>query len=456
MGGAAFAADGFYTPRIPSEIYEKVLQDIESKLAPLYESAVHAIPAPEKPDHGDIDILAAPLPDKQPQPAEIAKIIGAKNFYTASSANEVMNFAIPWPTNSNQSSDTDKPERFIQVDLTVCSSAADLSWRLFAFGHGDLLNILSKMIYPKGLTLSSQALWLRIPNLDTRNKRNTRIELSKDPKQVMTFLGLNPARFYTPFLTREEMMVYIATCRFYDPARIYQYTETKRNAGRDGSPAPKERSQLESRPLFRYWTESFIPAHRDDPPCESAQMTRTEVEEEAFKFFGGDTRQRYDTVKHEIGTMLAREKLWVGIKADVAKKNPKITETELHDTLRAVRREIIAPGNSKPTDPNLSDVQRAYLELNWTTVHEWAIENYAAALARWRELVARSRMPPTTDTKKTNKYSTSEVESYTEVDDSVILQMKSEGASWTDILGVLGKKSKSQLQAYWKSDLQQG
>lgn len=466
MGGAAFASDGLYTPRIPTAIYEKVLEDIESRLAPLFEVVTHAIDAPEKSDHGDLDILAAPLAGKQPQPEEIAKLLDAEKYQNASVANPVIYLALPWPTlNSTETQTTtgspddekltsEEAQKFIQVDLRICRSMPDLYWQLFAHGHGDLVNILASIIRCKGLTLSSQALWLRIPDLDTKNKRITRIELSKIPEQVMTFLGLKPDRFWHPFATRDEMMTYIATCRFYDPARLHEH-EIKRKELIEGPLNSRDKSALENRPLFRYWSETFLPAHKNDSPCSAAHITRSEIEEEAFKFFGGDTRQRYNTVKHEVGTMLAREKLWSGIKTAIAENNLEMTETDLHDTLRAVRREIVASGDPDSTASHLSDVQKAYLMCDWPTVHHWAVTNHAAALARWREMVARSRMPPVVHEKKANKYSTSDLETYTPAEDRVIVQMKNENASWTQILGVLGKSSKSQLQAHWKNVLQE-
>jgi predicted protein tyrosine phosphatase len=451
MGGAAFALDGLKTPRMPSSIYRKALHDIEIKLAPLFRVVTHSIEAPEKADYGDIDVLAVSLPGKLPQVDKIADLIEAKKYQSAGVDNANMHFAAPWPaTGKNE----DVGEKYVQVDLTVCSSELDLRWRLFAHGHGDLVNILASTIRHKGLTLTSQALYLRVPGLETNNKKSTRIELSRSPEHVLNFLGLNPGDFWRPFATRRDLMTYIATCRFFDPAHLREQVLARREGLSAASSNSRDKSQLECRPLVRFWYDVFISSHACDAPGANAHITRADVEKEAFEFFGGDTRQRYEKVKLEVGTMLAREKLWVGVKEAITQNAPYLNATDLHDTLRAVRREVVASGKPDLKSPNLSEVQKAYLMCDCLFVHEWAVENHAAALRRWKELVARSRMPSSADEKKANRYSTSELETYTVKDDEVITRLKADGVGWGDILGVLGKKSKSQLQAHWKNDLQ--
>ena len=51
---------------------------------------------------------------------------------------------------------------------------------------------------------------------------------------------------------------------------------------------------------------------------------------------------------------------------------------------------------------------------------------------------------------KQHAFSTSAEETFTDADDVIILQMKSESQSWAEILKALGKTSKSQVQARYK------
>jgi hypothetical protein len=51
-------------------------------------------------------------------------------------------------------------------------------------------------------------------------------------------------------------------------------------------------------------------------------------------------------------------------------------------------------------------------------------------------------------------HSTNDLETYHAKDDKKIIGMKQSGKSWGEILEAIGKKSKSQLQAHWKNDLQ--
>jgi predicted protein tyrosine phosphatase len=50
--------------------------------------------------------------------------------------------------------------------------------------------------------------------------------------------------------------------------------------------------------------------------------------------------------------------------------------------------------------------------------------------------------------------STNDMETYSAKDNKKIINMKEAGKSWAEILEAIGKKSKSQLQAHWKNDLQ--
>lgn len=482
MGGSTFTTDGLFTPRMPQNVYMRVLRQLEGVLLPLFRTVGHAIETPGKLDHGDIDLLAVSNLGSVPSADEIAKAISAKKYFVADAVHGVMHFAISWPetaTELNTGEDMDvivsevsrvekasfqhgirngetNMQRYIQVDLTICSSESDFNWRLFAHGHGDLTNIVSSFICHKGLTITNQASYIHIPNLDTASKKLTRIELSKDPMKVLQFLGLDPEIFWKPFTSREAMLTYISTCRFYDPRRVIQETAEKRAELMEAAANPDGKKRHGIRPTFLYWYNEFVPAHKNDPPGSSAHLTRAEVREEAFAFFGGDIRQRYEAQEREVSIKLGQDKLWSDIRANIALENPTMTDKDIHSSVRAVRREIIPRESLTSTNAATTDVQKAYIEHDWAAVKDWAITNHSAALARWQELVRQSRKPVSIDERKLNKFSTSELETYTAEDDATIVQMKQgEQASWSDILLALGKTSKSQLQAHWKKNLQQ-
>ncbi|KAK5100369.1 hypothetical protein LTS08_005118 [Lithohypha guttulata] len=489
MGGHAFALDGLSTPRISTAVYARILPLIEHRLAAHFDIVTHAIEAPAKQDHGDIDLLTVPLLNSRPSTIEIARLLHAERYYSADRSNGVLHFAIPWPDNpsdiDNLFTSTEKSDwkgmesvratrelqpaqpsnittiespnarKYFQVDLTICNSRDELHWRLFALGHGDAVNILSSMIRHKGLTLTTKALYLRIPDIDTSNPKIKRIELSRNLDQVLKFLGIDTSKFWKEFGNLDDLMAYLSTCRFYNPQRLKEATEEKRQELIVASLNPRDKTHLDVRPVFRFWYEKFLPVHENDTPSVDALMSRDEARVETFKFFGGDTKERYESTKKRVGTLVAQDKLWVNLRQDILAQEG-MTEADIDVTIRAIRREIVPAASTTLTSQQLSGLQRAYLECDWATVYDWAITYHTAAVARWHaEIEEKRKKPMMIDVKKSNKFSQSELEIYSAEDDMLIVSMKAAEATWIDILAALGKTSKSQLQAHWKKSLLQ-
>jgi hypothetical protein len=158
MGGSAFSSlpDPPYTPRMPHEIYRRVLSSCSAALRELFVCVAAPIEGPGKKDHGDIDLLVAlerrvvfPTSQNDSVPrtphelmAVVQHILCAKYAIvhpTGSSAN----LAIPWPSNANQhamalheapgteeaaTGHGESKEKYIQVDIRICPSVDQLCW----------------------------------------------------------------------------------------------------------------------------------------------------------------------------------------------------------------------------------------------------------------------------------------------------------------------------------------
>ena len=161
MGGSAFSSlpEPPYTPRMPHEIYRRVLSSCSAALRELFVCVAAPIEGPGKKDHGDIDLLVAlerrvvfPTPQDDSVPrtphelmAAVEHILCAKYAIvhpTGSSAN----LAIPWPLDAGQhdmalheapgtekaaTAHGESQEKYIQVDIRICPSVDQLCWVRF-------------------------------------------------------------------------------------------------------------------------------------------------------------------------------------------------------------------------------------------------------------------------------------------------------------------------------------
>jgi len=466
MGGSAFKEHGLSTPRMPPAVYHFALKQIERELSTLFQRVAHCVEGPGKTDYGDLDILALPDVDKPvPSLNEVGALLNAKSYYELS--NGVFALAIPWPSRSSITSSNSQagsamgvtcdnaiqdhaqpPELYIQLDLRICTSQQEFTWRLFAHAHGDLINIISAMIRHKGLTITDQALYLRIEDLETHNKKLARVELSQNPNQVLRYLGLDPSRFWHPFWSLDEMMTYIATCRFHNPARVNSAdtTELDREDVTRTTLHPYDNDRLDKRPIFQYWFQTYLPAHINDAHGPSAHLTRDQVVRDVFSFFGPALQAKYNQQKAHHTTIIARSQLWTNIRTRILASNPAISNHDLHDTVKALKREILP----SPSETILTPLQTAYSTNDFATVIASAVSTHTAALSRYRHWLKDNQANLEPDKRKTNPYSNSELEVYGAQDDKVLTGLKNNGATWLEVLHALGKKSKSQLQAHWK------
>lgn len=427
MGGAVFAPDGIDTPRIPSATYEQALHRVEQQLRQLFETVQHALLTPEKQDHGDLDILALAPTAGRPGVDAIAFAINAVKYRVADFTNGIYHFAVPWAAKAERvvsfvgqndtsaaaaeeckASSEDETlmpnegrQTCIQVDLTVCATKTELQWRLFAYSHGDAMNILGSIIRRKGFTLTNQALYLRL-GLDTNNKKLNRTKLSSDVDEVLNFLRMNKSRFWTAFETQNSLMAYLSTCRFFDAKHSLGTTEEERL---ELDKRALDKSRMEFRPLFRFWYKDWLPQHQDDQPSEDAHMSKEEAAEDTFRFFGDDVRQMFDARHKELSTMLAGDKFWATTKTMLA--NGHVQDTDLNDTMRALRKELIPPATATRDDDNLTDLHRAYLAQDFDKILDWISANHASVLAQWKAEIEERRSRPqlySTSTKLVNTH----------------------------------------------------
>lgn len=216
MGGSAFTSAPYLlnTPRMPPAVYHRIKSACHACLRELYVFVASPIEGPGKEDHGDVDIIvfleqqaaavAASGPEAgQSQPqfgheqlARIAAALGAEHIIYLKPHLTEANMAIPWPEEEEGEEEQDPTDgapqtkgHHVQVDVRIAQSLAELQWWLFRHAHGDFWQLAGSTIRPLGLTIDEEALWVRVPEIEARDRKRSKVFLSADPDEVLRFLG---------------------------------------------------------------------------------------------------------------------------------------------------------------------------------------------------------------------------------------------------------------------------
>ncbi|KAJ4518369.1 hypothetical protein HRR83_003180 [Exophiala dermatitidis] len=321
--------------------------------------------------------------------------------------------------------------RYIQVDITICPTEEYFKWHLFSYAHGDMWNILGGIIRRFGLTCTSKGLFMRIAEVESHNKEQSRVILTTDRTAVLNYLGLDVKRYWKPFANWDEMMAYAATCRFHDPGRWKERTTEKENkantssseevplpdvamtekkvAGlKTGNPEVKclqlkanDRQRGAKRPVFGYWITEYLPAHANDLPGRDAHLSRQEVVDDAKAYFGPAFAMRFDERKTKWTRLIKVDQLW----ADIRKSLP-VQGAEIGYVMKGMKREIAGKEKGCPIttnedgeaetvdslmlrdlrvqDPAASALRIAFLEERFEDILEWAKTN-------WKEVAERQK-----------------------------------------------------------------
>ena len=303
---------------MPPQVYRFMKEHCHRILGNLYDQVGTPIEGPEKRSFGDIDILVAGAKQLQPDgspPSRLELDRDIKTIAESLEAHRVIHntgegrgsahLALHWPDSM-----TDVPEGedeahflsslanrtvYIQVDIRICDSPEQQSWRLFKHAHGDIWNMLGSTIRPLGLTADETALFIRIPEVEKFNRRRAKIFLTADPHAVLEFLGLSVERFEKPFETLDEMNEYVAQSRMFwiKPAsKDGSDSDEAARAGNQGADDNKaklksnDRRRMNQRLAFRKWIDEFIPSCREQGRFLDQTLTREAVQEEALDRFG--------------------------------------------------------------------------------------------------------------------------------------------------------------------------
>ncbi|SPQ18959.1 ac2f5037-d2d8-49ad-88c3-e09e06d5ec42 [Thermothielavioides terrestris] len=303
-------------------------------------------------------------------------------------------------------------QKYIQVDVRICSDLDQLCWTLFKHAHGDLWNLLGSTIRPLGLTVDEEALWLRIPEIEALDRKKAKVCLTRDPVEVLHFLGLKVEGFWDePFASVDALFDYATTCRFFW-VRETPEDDAECDApgvgvvgGEQGRGRLKanERRRLKGRPVYRRWINEFIPSLRAQGkfipkgPNTSIEEARAALRDEAFSrfFVEPEYRQRLRDWQ------LKRDNEQV--KSLIKELVPGALEPQYRACLVSAMRRIImeddatfgvTPPNSRGEDGFYdTETIRNFVQDNWELVGgaAWAKQQQRAQLAMQLKACGRKR-----------------------------------------------------------------
>lgn len=298
MGGLAFATSGpngspLNVPRMPTDIYKSMVAEIQSKLFTIFRNVVVPREAPGKVDHGDIDFLVEGtlIPWT---PDSIKKTIGATHFITNG---VVYSYAVPYP---------DAPDRHVQVDIETCpgdgtpDSKELFEWTMFMKSDSDLLQILGICHRSLGLTCNDKGLHLSVVEIEPYDKKKALIFLTRNPREVLDFYGLDYAKYEAGFASETELFQWVSSGRFFARS-IFEGRKEKAN----------DRARMKKRPLFRRFVDEFILSN-PEAGIHDKTWTPQEVLDAALDTF--DQRAVYDAMMAEHTLGEREDAFWARVK----------------------------------------------------------------------------------------------------------------------------------------------
>ncbi|KAF2646641.1 hypothetical protein P280DRAFT_464842 [Massarina eburnea CBS 473.64] len=319
MGGQVFAnikPDGVNVPRLPTELYQKISQDLTAKLETLFNRVTTPREGPAKLDHGDIDFLVEGIRSKNEADIwfTIKNLLGAELHLPRGGSHS---FGIPHP---------DIPNAYVQVDVELCpgngtpDSAELFEWTRFMKGDADLLQIIGICHRPLGITCNDRGLHVRVEEIEPYNKKKSQLFLTRDPNEAMRFFGLDSSRYWAGFRDYDDLFNFVSTGRFFAWV-VFDHRVEKSN----------DRSRQSKRAMYRQFVEDYMPAHQEAGVGKT--WTRQQVLEEALTMFR--KHRQYDEMMEEHRMKEEEEALWKTIRDSLPVEGNSLTSA-----LKALRRRV--------------------------------------------------------------------------------------------------------------------
>ena len=207
---------------------------IGSILLRFYSRVIVPPEAPEKVDHGDIDVLVDE-PRFHFTTEDLKQALGAEAHTKAGCTNC---FAI------QLSEDGDK---FFQLDIQACKKGS-LEWASVIYGYGDIWHIIGSTVTRFDLAIDDSGLHARVKKIEGTSRKDRRLCLTSDPQEMMNFLGLDGLKYEQGFSNLDELFDWAVSMPFFQK-KIFQ---------KETNSADEQRIR-EKRPMYAKFVTEWLP-----------------------------------------------------------------------------------------------------------------------------------------------------------------------------------------------------
>jgi hypothetical protein len=428
MGGIAFqqaVASGnptLNTPRMSPEKYQTLKIIYLAKMRVLFpESRVEALKeAPQKTDYGDLDLLVSS--DEDLDGVRLATNLGATGFIHINSKRCILGVPqdgaeSPSPPiqyhETHASAGTKRPlpaqpteEEYAQIDIEVVPPRL-FEWHAFYESYGDMSGLLGQLVSNLGFTVNDKGLILRLKELDDGKAlgymrladKDGMVFLSDEPKQVMTFLGLDSDRYDRGFDTMDDFYEWLARSRLLTDDYVQNLGHRRKNT-------PRQRQKETKRSIIGNFFHEYLPAHRPVDEAEDSIILdlatrRLQWQCEALAFF--DKRDLHDRTRRALVRAIDNQTAEHLLKPIVQRHSGGARDKKLTELVRAFRRWVgFVDGQPRVLDAPQTDADsqlRGWLAADGASladpaaVSEWTAQHWERlkTLERERAKVTANR-----------------------------------------------------------------
>ena len=336
MGGSAFKDPNIPIVRLTPIQYDQICTQLTNILNNYYNRVSVPPSAPDKPSHGDIDILVLPHPSYFPiPPPQLATRLKASahlnnglqmQFALPLTAYTTPNHPIENGSGANmETGEIVKENVHFQVDINICTSTQHFSWYVTRYSYNSLFSLLGAMGKSYGLSLHETGLSLFIAEFDaTPWSRPSRLPvINMDADAIFSVFGLDVAAYHAGFDTLEGLFDWLTVSPlFYRGTFLDEHEEEKA--------ADRKRKE-------RWMEKQFITVYLPARPhlgvksdSNNASARREEIAEKLIEQF--DLEQKYKQTVLMFRMQESVEQMW----RDVAKGVPKEGK-ELAELMKVLR-----------------------------------------------------------------------------------------------------------------------
>lgn len=224
--------------------------------------------APEKRDHGDIDVLVdGPLFNLTTQ--DLAKELGAIDYTRTGRGSS---FAIQIPEDS---------DCFFQLNVQNPKQGC-FEWESVIHSYGDIWHIIGSTVTHFGLTVNYSGLHARIKEIEATHKKDSLLLLTSDPLDMMSFLRLDSLRYEKGFSTLNELFEWATAMPLFRTSFFEK-----------GTAGEKKGRVREMRPMYSKFVTEWLPqpgesAEEENPGISRIEERRALLDEALLRFNKGE------------------------------------------------------------------------------------------------------------------------------------------------------------------------